>query len=82
MKILDIRPRTNVKHKALDNFKNIGFQHKSRDEDKPNKDRGIQCHECEGLCHIKSECPTFFKKDKKVMLATWFDEDFEDESEE
>lgn len=64
-KRLDIRWRTNVKDKIPDNFKSIGSQCKSKDEDKPNKDKGIQCHECEGFCHIKVEYPTFFEEIEK-----------------
>lgn len=65
LKRLDKISRTNVKGKGSDNFKNIDFQYKRKDEDKPNKGKGIQCHECEGLDHIKVECPTFLKKQKK-----------------
>lgn len=51
--------RTNIEDKVRGNFKNIGPQSKSKDEDKPNKGKWIQCHECEVFSHIKSECPTF-----------------------
>lgn len=53
---------------------------KNKDEDKPNKGKGIKCHECEDFCHIKVECPTFLKKWKKGMSIT--QSDFDDKSEE
>lgn len=54
LKRLDKILRTNVEDKVPDNFKNISPQHKSKYENKPNKGKGIQCHECEGFCHIKT----------------------------
>lgn len=42
----DRRWRTNVADKMLENFKNIGPQRKRKYEDKPNKGRWVQCHEC------------------------------------
>jgi len=62
LKRTDKRSRANVKDKASNNFKNICFQRKSKDEEKPNKGKGIQCHECEGYSHIKDECLMFLKK--------------------
>lgn len=44
---------------------------KIKDEDKTNKGKGIKCFECEGFSHIKTECPTFLKKQKKGMSITW-----------
>lgn len=41
LKILDRRQRTNVEDKVPDNFKNIGPQHKSKEEDKPKKEKGF-----------------------------------------
>ena len=46
------------------------------------KGKGIQCHGCEGFGHIKAECPTYLKKQKKGLAVTWSDEDSESESEE
>ena len=43
--------------------------------------KGIQCRECEGFGHIQSECANTLKK-KKVMIATWSDQDFEQSDEE
>ena len=43
--------------------------------------KGIQCRECEGFGHIQSECANTLKK-KKVMTATWSDQDSEQSDEE
>lgn len=79
-KRLDRRCKINVVDKVPDNFKNIGPQRKSKDKDKPIKGKGIKCHEFEGFGHIKDECPTFLKKQKKGMSITW--SYYDDESEE
>lgn len=42
-------------------------------EDKLNDDNGAQCFECEGIGHIKAECPNFLKKQKNGLSATWSD---------
>ncbi|MCI92143.1 gag-protease polyprotein, partial [Trifolium medium] len=33
------------------------------------------CHECEGYGHIRTECATYLKKQKKGLTVTWSDED-------
>jgi hypothetical protein len=48
-------------------------------DEKRNHFKGIQCHECEGYGHIRIECATFLKKQKKSLAVSWSDED---ESEE
>lgn len=40
--------------------------------------KGVQCHECEGYGHIRAECVTFLKKQKKSLIASWFDDDKSD----
>lgn len=80
LKRLYKRRRTNIKDKVSDNFKNIGPQHKSEEEDKPNKGNGVIYHEYEGFDHIKVECPTVLKKRKMGMSITWSDS--HDESKE
>ena len=76
-KKFDRKLKTNVSDKLSDNYRkadnarSLGFQRKGKDEEKPSRPRGIQCHECEGFGHIKAECPTFMKKQKKGMVVTW-----------
>ncbi|KAK2374487.1 hypothetical protein QL285_075445 [Trifolium repens] len=41
----------------------------------------VQCHECEGYGHIRSECGTYQKRQKKGLTVSWSDEDSEEENE-
>jgi len=44
--------------------------------------KGVQCHECEGYGHIRTECATFLKTQKKSLVVSWLDEDdYDDEVE-
>src|ERR1044072_6753989 len=76
-KKFDRKSKPNVSDKLPDNFRKfdnargLGFQRKGKDEERPSSARGLQCHECEGYGHFKSECPTFLKKQKKGMVVTW-----------
>lgn len=40
--------------------------------------KGVQCHECEGYDHIRPECATFLKKQKKSLTASWSEDDKSD----
>jgi hypothetical protein len=41
--------------------------------------KGVQCHECEGYGHIRTECATFLKKQKKSLDVSWSDRDDSDD---
>src|ERR1044072_1674596 len=79
-KRLDRKSRPNVLDKMSDNFKRNdnfrkpGIQRKAKEEERPSRNKGIQCHECEGYGHIKAKCPKFLKKQKNGMVVTWSDE--------
>src|ERR1043165_1469136 len=70
---VDPKSRSNVK----DIPSNIGRPHDSsrrfKSEDKESQSREIQCHGCEGYGHIRAECPTVLKKQRKGMTVTWSD---------
>lgn len=51
-------------------------------EEKSNQVKGIQCHGCEGFGHIRSECPTYIKKQKKGLFVAWSEDDSESDPEE
>lgn len=72
----------NVKDKLLDDSRGFNPYRKIREGDKPNKDKGVQCHEFEGFGHIQEECTNFLQKQKKGYIATLLDEEFEDDSDE
>lgn len=59
----------------------INPQSKSKDEDKPNRGKGVRCNEYEGFGHIKAGFPTFLKKQNKRFSITWSDSDDENEGE-
>ncbi|GAU10419.1 hypothetical protein TSUD_419150, partial [Trifolium subterraneum] len=79
LKRMDRRPRQNAKHLATDMSRSIGNSRKTKIDEKLAQSKGIQCHECEGYGHIRTECATYLKKQKKSLNVTWSDED---ESEE
>ena len=41
--------------------------------------KGVQCHKCEGYGHIRTECDTFLKKQKKSLSVCWSDGDDSDD---
>jgi len=41
--------------------------------------KGVQCHECEGYGHIRTECATFLKKHMKILAVSWSDGDDSDD---
>jgi len=57
----------------LDINKNSVGKYKVRTEEKQNQGKCVQCHECEGFCDVRAECPTFLKKQKKGMSVSWSD---------
>ncbi|CAJ2633234.1 uncharacterized protein LOC123890825 [Trifolium pratense] len=75
LKRMDIRPRTNATDISRNINRNISNQRKPRTDDKPNQSKGVQCHECEGYGHIRTECATYLKKQKKGLSVSWSDED-------
>ncbi|MCH79544.1 gag-protease polyprotein [Trifolium medium] len=57
--------------------KQSNFHKKAKEDNK-----GVCCHECEGFGHIRTECPTFLRKQKKGLVVSWSDtDDSEGESE-
>ena len=81
MKRIDGESRSNVKTQSSDINKRKDFGKRSKTEEKANKGKGIQCYECEGFGHIKAECPTFLKKEKKGLSTSWSEDDSSSEGE-
>jgi hypothetical protein len=50
---------------------------KTKPEEKNDPVKEVQCYECEGYGHVRTECGTFLKKQKKSLMASWSDEDSE-----
>ncbi|WJX25125.1 hypothetical protein P8452_14197 [Trifolium repens] len=80
LKRVDRRNRHNWQGIRFDINKQQNIQKKSKPDEKNNKGKGVQCHECEGYGHIRSECGTYQKRQKKG-LTVWSDEDTDEESE-
>jgi hypothetical protein len=72
LKRVDRRPRRNVQHIQQNTSA------KTKADDKTNQDKCVQCYECEGYGHIRTECANYLKKQKKGLTATWSDEDNSD----
>ncbi|KAK2455973.1 cysteine-rich RECEPTOR kinase [Trifolium repens] len=75
-----------VDRRAKQNGQNIRFDinkqqnnvKKTRPEEKSGPVREVQCHECERYGHVRTECATFLKKQKKGLFVSWSDEDSEE----
>ncbi|KAK2421778.1 gag-protease polyprotein [Trifolium repens] len=75
LKNVDRRPRRNVQHIQPDISKPGNTSAKTKADDKTNQSKGVQCHECEGYGHFRSECTTYLKKQKKGLSVYLLDED-------
>jgi len=51
----------------------------ARSDEKNYQYKGAQCLECEGYGHIRTECATFIKKQKKSLAVLWSDGDDSDD---
>ncbi|CAJ2633141.1 unnamed protein product [Trifolium pratense] len=82
MKRMDKKSKFNVPSIKLDINKQTNDQRRARSDEKTSQSEGVQCQECEGYGHIKAECPTFLKRQKKSLAITWSDEDDSEEETE
>ncbi|KAK2357265.1 hypothetical protein QL285_094555 [Trifolium repens] len=81
LKRVDRRNRQNGQSIRFDINKQQNNLKKTKPEEKNNQSKGVQCHECEGCGHIRSECGTYQKRQKKGLNVSWSDEDSEEENE-
>ncbi|MCH84114.1 copia-type polyprotein, partial [Trifolium medium] len=58
--------------------KSSSTQKKTKEEDQGYQGK-VQCHECKGYGHIKSECPNFIKR--RALAVSWSDGDTDSEDE-
>jgi hypothetical protein len=82
MKKVDRRPRRNVRNIQPNISQPGNTSTRIKTDDNPNQCKGVQCHECEGYGHIRSECGTFLKRQKKGLTVSWSDEDESDKESE
>ncbi|KAK2401665.1 putative mitochondrial protein [Trifolium repens] len=81
LKRVDRRNRQNGQGIRFDINKQQNSLKKSKPEDKSTQGKGVQCHECEGYGHIRSECGTYQKRQKNGLTVSWSDEDTDEEGE-
>jgi hypothetical protein len=74
MKKMDVRSKSNVKNISSDISMSNDVGRRTRFDEKSKQGKGVQCHECDGYGHIRAECGTYLKKQKKILAATWYDE--------
>ncbi|KAK2445253.1 gag-protease polyprotein [Trifolium repens] len=74
MKRVDRRSRRNVEHIQP----NISKQGNTLAKSMTEEDKGVRCFECEGYGHIRSECATYLKRQKKGLAVSWSDEENSD----
>ncbi|KAK2444948.1 putative mitochondrial protein [Trifolium repens] len=75
---VDRRARQNGQNIRFDINKQQNNVKKARPEEKSGPVKELQCHECEGYGHVRTECATFLKKQKKGLFVSWSDEDSEE----
>ncbi|MCI04313.1 gag-protease polyprotein [Trifolium medium] len=75
LKRMERRPRPNARNIRFDISKQGSTPKKTRNDEKENQGKGVQCHECEGFGHIRLECATYLKKQKKSLNVSWSDEE-------
>jgi hypothetical protein len=70
---VDRRARQNGQNIRFDINKQQNNVKKTRPEEKSGPVKEVQCHECEGYGHVRTECATFLKKQKKGLFVSWSD---------
>ena len=81
LKRVDRRNRQNGQSIRFDINKQQNSLKKTKPEEKSSQGKGVQCPECEGYGHIRSECGTYQKRQKKGLTVSWSDEDTDEENE-
>jgi hypothetical protein len=81
LKRVDHRNRQEGQSIRFDINKQPNSFKKTKPEEKNSQSEGVQCHECEGYGHIRSECGTFRKRQKKGLTVSWSSDDSEEENE-
>jgi hypothetical protein len=81
MKCVDMRQRPNGQNIRFDISKQQTNLKKTRIYEKNSQSKDVQCHECEGYGHIRPECATFLRRQKKGLVVAWSDSDSSEEEE-
>ncbi|KAK2388033.1 hypothetical protein QL285_061754 [Trifolium repens] len=81
LKRVDHRNRQNGQSIKFDINKQPNNFKKNKPEEESSQNKGVQCHECEGYGHIRSECGTYQKRQKKGLIVSWSHEDSDEQGE-
>jgi hypothetical protein len=81
LKRVDHRNRQNGQSIRFDINKQPNNFKKNKPEEESSQNKGVQCHECEGYGHIRSECGSYQKRQKKGLTVSWSDEDSDEQGE-
>ncbi|KAK2364451.1 hypothetical protein QL285_089320 [Trifolium repens] len=81
LKRVDHRNRQNGQSIRFDINKQPNNFKKNKPEEESSQNKGVQCHECKGYGHIRSECGTYQKRQKKGLTVSWSDEDSDEQGE-
>jgi hypothetical protein len=68
-------PRPNGPNIRFNISTQLDNQKRVTSDDEITHPKGVQCHECEGYGHIRSECSNYLKRQKKSLVVSWSDED-------
>jgi len=72
---VNLRPRPNGQNIRFNNDPQTSKEKNVRSYENKNLYKEVECHECEGYGHIRPECATFLKKQKKSLTVSWFEDD-------
>jgi len=75
LKQADWKPRTNVQHIRSNIDDQQDNVRKVKTDGNNNQSKGVQCSECEGYSHVRTECATYLKKQKRSLVVSWSDKD-------
>ena len=75
LKHVNTRARPNGQNIRFNTDLQTNSMHNVKSEEKSNQYKGVQCHECEGYGHIRTECAAFLRKQKKSLTVSWSDDD-------
>lgn len=79
MKVTAIEEAQNISCLMVDeliwSLQNFEININSKTDKNNNQSKDVQCHKCEGYGHIRTECTTYLKKQKKSLAVSWSDED-------
>jgi hypothetical protein len=80
MKCVDRRQIPNEQNIRFDIHKQQTNLKKTRTDEKNSQPNDVdQCHECEGYGHIRPECATILRRQKKGLVVSWSDSDSSEE---